>query len=103
MTGSGGASSTPRRRGESELSNEGLWNTGSSAFAGDDEYSMARPAAPLSEWFLAAHTKSPGDISGAFVVSEHVNHRRYVRVRIRIMKLSKLSSATCIQASDSLR
>jgi hypothetical protein len=29
--------------------------------------------------------------------------RRQVRVRIRIMKLSKLSSATCIQASDSLR
>ncbi|WP_247454603.1 hypothetical protein, partial [Bradyrhizobium sp. CW11] len=26
----------------------------------------------------------------------------YVRVRIRIMKLSKLSSAICIQASDSL-
>ena len=29
--------------------------------------------------------------------------RRQVRVRIRIMKLSKLSSATCIQASNSLR
>ena len=39
--------------------------------------------------------KSPGASSGAFFV---VN-RHQVRVRIRIMKLSKLSSATCIQAA----
>ncbi|GMO35728.1 hypothetical protein TM239_07140 [Bradyrhizobium sp. TM239] len=48
-------------------------------------------------------TKSPGDISGAFVVSALAARRSYVRVRIRIMKLSKLSSATCIQASESAR
>jgi hypothetical protein len=48
--------------------------------------------------------KSPGDISGTFVVSTLANRSlRYVLVRIRIMKLSKLSSATCIQASESLR
>jgi hypothetical protein len=33
----------------------------------------------------------------------HASRSRQVRVRIRIMKLSKLSSATCSQISDSLR
>ena len=47
--------------------------------------------------------KSPEASSGAFVVSPLALRCAYVRVRIRIMKLSKLSSATCCQASVSLR
>ena len=45
-------------------------------------------------------TKAPEISPG---LSSFVRARNYVLVRIRIMKLSKLSSATCIQASDSLR
>jgi hypothetical protein len=43
--------------------------------------------------------KAPEHPPGHFLV---VN-RRQVRVRIRIMKLSKLNSATWIQGSDSFR
>jgi hypothetical protein len=46
--------------------------------------------------------KSPEEFSGTFSVSVSRRHRQ-VRVRMRIMKLSKLNSATCIHASDSLR
>ena len=45
--------------------------------------------------------QKPRSMLRGFVISGL--RRRQVRVRIRIMKLSKLSSATCIQASDSLR
>jgi hypothetical protein len=41
----------------------------------------------------------PGESSGAFSCRD----ARQVRVRIRIMKLSKLNSATCIHGSDSFR
>ena len=61
---------------------------------------FARLCPPYETFILA---KSPGDISGAFVVLRFATRYAYVRVRIRIMKLSKLSSATCIQASESLR
>ncbi|MBB4424779.1 hypothetical protein GGD66_003325 [Bradyrhizobium sp. CIR48] len=60
------------------------------------------PLYPPYETFIRVK-KSPGDISGAFVVSRLAARGSYVRVRIRIMKLSKLSSATCIQASESAR
>ncbi len=57
-------------------------------------------------WIPGSRSARPGmteprSVSGAFVVS--CRSLTYVRVRIRIMKLSKLNSATCIQASDSLR
>ena len=45
--------------------------------------------------------KKPRKILRGFSVS--VSRRHQVRVRIRIMKLSKLNSATCIQARESLR
>jgi hypothetical protein len=45
--------------------------------------------------------KSPGQPSGAF--SFLMLRKPQVRVRIRIMKLSKLSSATCIHNSESVR
>src|SRR3954469_9823200 len=45
-------------------------------------------------------TKKAPEFSGAFVVELA---EAQALVRIRIIKLSKLSSATCIQASDSLR
>ncbi|MHC2467719.1 hypothetical protein ACVIHD_006731 [Bradyrhizobium embrapense] len=44
---------------------------------------------------------SPGEFLRGFFVPDPVPAQ--VRVRIRIMKLSNESSATCIQASDSLR
>jgi hypothetical protein len=59
--------------------------------------------APLLTLREPFNGKSPGDISGAFVVLGFAVRCSYVRVRIRIMKLSKLSSATCIQASESAR
>jgi hypothetical protein len=45
--------------------------------------------------------KSPGQPPGAFLFLNP--RKRQVRVRIRIMKLSKLSSATCIHNSESVR
>jgi hypothetical protein len=45
--------------------------------------------------------KGPGQPSGAF--SFLTLRKPQVRVRIRIMKLSKLSSATCIHISESVR
>ena len=45
--------------------------------------------------------KSPGQPSGAFSFLKP--RKPQVRVRIRIMKLSKLSSATCIHNSESVR
>ena len=45
--------------------------------------------------------KAPEHAPGLFISG--LTAARQARVRIRIMKLSKLSSATCIQASDSLR
>jgi hypothetical protein len=61
----------------------------------DDDSKKSHPAPGLIE-------KSPGEFSGAFSVSVSRRHHQ-VRVRMRIMKLSKLNSATCIHASDSLR
>jgi len=45
--------------------------------------------------------KSPGRMPGAF--SFLTLRKPQVRVRIRIMKLSKLSSAICIHNSESVR
>jgi hypothetical protein len=45
--------------------------------------------------------KSPGQPPGAF--SFLTSRKPQVRVRIRIMKLSKLSSAICIHNSESVR
>ena len=45
--------------------------------------------------------KSPGQTPGAF--SFLTLRKPQVRVRIRIMKLSKLSSAICIHNSESVR
>ena len=45
--------------------------------------------------------KSPGGFLRGFVISGCSLDQ--VRVRIRIMKVSKESSATCIQTRDSLR
>jgi hypothetical protein len=50
---------------------------------------------------LIRSIKSPGRMSGAF--SLPTPRKPQVRVRIRIMKLSKLSSATCIHNSESVR
>ena len=50
---------------------------------------------------LIRSIKSPGGMSGAF--SLLTPRKPQVRVRIRIMKLSKLSSATCIHNSESVR
>jgi hypothetical protein len=44
-------------------------------------------------------TKAPEHAPGLF----RCGYRLQVRVRIRIMKLSKLSSATCIHINESLR
>ena len=46
-------------------------------------------------------SKAPGRMSGAF--SFLTLPKPQVRVRIRIMKLSKLSSAICIHNSESVR
>ena len=46
-------------------------------------------------------SKKPRSFPRLFVF--HERSKPQARVRIRIMKLSKLNSATCIHASDSLR
>jgi len=57
----------------------------------------------IAEAATSHHDKSPGACSGAFSLRVFQLPSLQVRVRIRIMKLSKLSSATCIHINESLR